>query len=129
MPTALLIEPENGVPVSVSVIDWTTTGAPPPIFTPPTEIWRFEAMRAASLPRGPAVQVVRERDEEHEQDQREADHGRPLVDLARDGAAADALDDREEDVPAVERQQRQQVQEREREADQAEDLDVRGDAH
>ena len=29
--------------VSVLVIDWTTTGAPPPIGTPPTQIWRREA--------------------------------------------------------------------------------------
>src|SRR3954470_24184689 len=28
--------------VSVFVIDWTTTGAPPPIGTPPTLIWRWE---------------------------------------------------------------------------------------
>src|SRR4051794_5864010 len=28
--------------VSVLVIDWTTTGAPPPIGTPPTFIWRAE---------------------------------------------------------------------------------------
>ena len=31
--------------VSVFVIVWTTTGAPPPIRTPPTLIWRSEAMR------------------------------------------------------------------------------------
>ena len=30
--------------VSVFVIDWTATGAPPPIFTPPTSICRLEAM-------------------------------------------------------------------------------------
>src|SRR5215211_938188 len=29
--------------VSVFVIDWTATGAPPPIFTPPTSICRLEA--------------------------------------------------------------------------------------
>jgi hypothetical protein len=29
--------------VSVFVIDWIATGAPPPIFTPPTSICRFEA--------------------------------------------------------------------------------------
>ena len=29
--------------VSVFVIDWTATGAPPPIGTPPTLIWRLEA--------------------------------------------------------------------------------------
>src|SRR3954470_16807195 len=31
--------------VSVLVIDWTTTGAPPPIGTPPTDIWRSEGTR------------------------------------------------------------------------------------
>ena len=31
--------------VSVLVIVWTATGAPPPIGTPPTWIWRSEAMR------------------------------------------------------------------------------------
>src|SRR3954467_12342250 len=29
--------------VSVFVIDWTTTGAPPPMGTPPTFIWRADA--------------------------------------------------------------------------------------
>jgi hypothetical protein len=32
--------------VSVLVIVWTTTGAPPPIGTPPTLIWRLEATPA-----------------------------------------------------------------------------------
>jgi hypothetical protein len=35
--------------VLVSVIDWTTTGAPPPIATPPTVIWRSEAIPSPSL--------------------------------------------------------------------------------
>ena len=30
--------------VSVLVIVWTATGAPPPIGTPPTNIWRFDAI-------------------------------------------------------------------------------------
>ena len=30
--------------VSVFVIDWTATGAPPPIFTPPTSICFLEAI-------------------------------------------------------------------------------------
>ena len=39
--------------VFVRVIDWTTGGAPPPIVTPPTEIWRWEAIRdESSLARG-----------------------------------------------------------------------------
>ena len=49
---------------------------------------------------------------------------RPARRLAPDRAAAHALDDRERDVPAVERQQRQQVEQREREADQPEHLEV-----
>ena len=57
-------------------------------------------------------------------DERDADHRDALVDLAGDGAAADALDEREGDVAAVERQQRQQVHQREREADQAEHPEV-----
>src|SRR5579862_6920015 len=36
--------------VFVSVMDWTTTGAPPPIFTPPTEIWRVLATSPQSSP-------------------------------------------------------------------------------
>ena len=32
--------------VSVFVIDWTATGAPPPIFTPPTSICLLEAIAA-----------------------------------------------------------------------------------
>ena len=36
--------------VFVSVIDWTTTGAPPPIRTPPTEIWRSLAIPAVRVP-------------------------------------------------------------------------------
>jgi hypothetical protein len=35
--------------VFVSVMDWTTTGAPPPIFTPPTLICRSEAIPSPSL--------------------------------------------------------------------------------
>src|SRR4029078_12954881 len=71
---------------------------------------------AAASTRTPSAQVVREGDEGQEQDQAEADERDALVDLARDGAAADALDHREEDVAAVEREERQQVEERERHA-------------
>src|SRR5438067_9300586 len=68
--------------VFVSVIDWTTTGAPPPILTPPTEICRSLGMRV-SLARASAPQaasadaesaedvarVVVQRDHEHDHDQ------------------------------------------------------------
>ena len=36
--------------VFVSVIDWTTTSAPPPIVTPPTAIWRVLAIAKQSSP-------------------------------------------------------------------------------
>ena len=48
----------------------------------------------------------------------------PLVDLATDRAATDAFDDRERDVAAVEREQRKQVEQRERQADEREQLQV-----
>ena len=51
-----------------------------------------------------------------------------LVRLARDRPAADPLGDREGDVAAVERQERQQVQEREREADERQHLQVVAEA-
>src|SRR4051794_27412890 len=77
------------------------------------------------LAAGQAADVVREPDDEEQQDERDPDRGDPLVDGARDRAAPDALDDREQDVSAVERQQWQQVEDREREADQPEDAEER----
>ena len=74
--------------------------------------------------RAPPEKSFEERDDEQEQDQRESDDRDALVDLAREGAAADGLDQREEDVAAVERQQRQEVEERERHAHEREDLEV-----
>src|SRR5438874_8706624 len=91
--------------VGVSVIDCTTTGAPPPIWTFPTLIERSLATEVAD--------VVREADEEEQEHERDADRRDALVDLAAHRAPADPLDDRERDVPAVERQQREQVEERE----------------
>src|SRR5690606_25095898 len=41
--------------VSVLVIDWTTTGAPPPTVTPPTSTVRVE--RRGSGPKGRGVQA------------------------------------------------------------------------
>ena len=48
--------------VFVSVIDCTTTGAPPPIATPPTEICRSLAILAAAE----TADIVREANEEEE---------------------------------------------------------------
>src|SRR5574340_1024316 len=64
--------------------------------------------------------VVREPDEEEEQHDREPDHGDALVDLAPDETPARALDEREQDMAAVEREEREQVHERQRQRDQRE---------
>ena len=108
--------------VFVSVIDWTTTGAPPPIVTPPTWIWRSLATDCQSSQGGlrePEPQRIVEAQSAACRRRRsfesamnvsrrisaEADDGDALVDLARERAAPDPLDQREEDVPAVERQE------------------------
>src|SRR3954467_14603883 len=106
--------------VFVSVIDWTTTGAPPPIVTSPTLICRSEAIPSPSLASAEPVDVVRKPDEHEHQEERDSDRGDALVDLPADRAAAHALDDREQDVAAVERQERQEVQQCKRQADEAE---------
>ena len=107
--------------VFVSVIDWTTTGAPPPIATPPTAICRSLATsRHQSAPTS-FVRPTKKRSstsaDAHDRD--------TLVDLAPDRVAAHLLGDREHDVAAVERQQRQQVEQAEREADEREHREVR----
>ncbi len=47
--------------VSVFVIVWTATGAPPPIGTPPTNIWRFDAMRKGYPGASQSVGLPRQR--------------------------------------------------------------------
>src|SRR6187551_716086 len=85
--------------VFVSVIDCTTTGAPPPIATPPTWIWRSLAIGASLTGQRfgsaapDAVHVVREADEEEEEDDEDPDRRRALVGLAWDRAPADPLRD------------------------------------
>src|SRR2546427_13154281 len=59
--------------VFVSVIDWTTTFAPPPIATPPTLIWRVLAIQPVSLASAQTADVVRDPDDEQEQDERDPD--------------------------------------------------------
>src|SRR5262249_39421671 len=74
--------------VFVKVIDWTTTGAPPPIFTPPTLIWRSEAIPSPSLAAAESVDVVRKTDEHQHQEERDTDRRNALVDLPADRASA-----------------------------------------
>src|SRR4051812_29747606 len=125
--------------VFVRVIDCTTTGAPPPILTPPTEICRVLAMRAQSnegrrrperprpagrLAAAEAADVVRQPDEEEHQHERDPDHRDALVDVACHRLPARSLEQREGDVAAVERQQRKQVHQGERERDEREQEQV-----
>src|SRR5262249_2669591 len=92
--------------VFVNVIDCTTTDAPPPIWTPPTWIER-SLDTPGSLAPADVSDVVRKPDEEQQQHQSDANRGHPFVDRPLDRTPADALDDRERNVAAVERQQRQ----------------------
>ena len=122
--------------VLVVVIDCTVTGEPPPIGTPPTTILRSLAISCIGtrLPAGAhgaigravrdAPDVVREPDREQHQHRHDADQRDALVDLAGERPLAEELDQREQDVPAVERQERQQVEDRERERDQREQTRV-----
>src|SRR5689334_15100170 len=114
--------------VFVSVMDCTTTGAPPPILTPPTLICRAEAIPSLSLAPAQSVDVVGKSDKHQHQEECDSDRGDPLVDLPADGFPAQALDDREEDVTAVERQQREQVEDSERETDEPEHQQIPGEA-
>ena len=69
--------------VFVSVIDWTTTGAPPPIVTPPTEIWPLagHSGRESSLPpRRPTS--FESPMKKRSSDERDPDRRDALVDLA-----------------------------------------------
>src|SRR4051794_27651585 len=63
------------------------------------------------------VDVVRHPDGEDGDDEDEADDAGPLHHGERDGPPADLLGDRPEDVPAVERQEREEVHDRQRERD------------
>src|SRR5205823_3733064 len=85
--------------VFVSVIDCTTTGEPPPMMTPPTEIWRSLAIATSLAP--DATEVVGEPDEHQDEEQGDAQGGHEFVNLAPDGSTAQALDDRKEDMTAV----------------------------
>src|SRR4051794_13981078 len=115
--------------VFVVVIDCTTTGAPPPIATPPTWIWRCEAIaldcrdgRRSRLE--VPLDVVGDADVHHEPDEGEADRGEALQELAPERAAAYPFHQRDDDVPAVEGQEREQVQDPERDRDQRQDAQV-----
>src|SRR5215204_5211947 len=74
---------------------------------------------AESLP-GQSPEVVREADEEQHDHEREPHEAGPLHDAERDRAPAHLLGHRPEDVTAVERQEREQVDDPERQRDHRE---------
>src|SRR5438105_2558877 len=67
--------------------------------------------------------VVAEADHEQHHDQHEADHPGPLHHLERDPPTPDLLGHGPEHVPAVQRQEREQVDDAQRQRDQREDLE------
>src|SRR5436305_15185933 len=90
----------------------------------PRELATTEDNRAGVLPLGMPealarehADVVRQPDREQHQDEREADHPGALHGAVGHRPAADLLHYRPEDVTAVERQEREQVHDRERERD------------
>src|SRR5680860_474138 len=118
----------TGIGDSTTIV-FSATGAPPPIGTPPTNICRFEATPegylgrvAAPLPdveafAGEAGYVVIEAEEEEHCDEGDADDARSLHQLQRHRLAAEFLDQAPEDMAPVERQDRQEVDQPKREAD------------
>src|SRR3954452_25437949 len=96
--------------------------SPSPLFRAATGSLNVLLRRSEPL----AVQhadVIREPDHEQQDHEREAHYPRPLHRLQRHRAAAHLLHDRPEDVAAVERQEREQVHNRERERDHRHDQD------
>ena len=73
---------------------------------------------------GCGAEIVREGDDHDEQDQRHANRREPLVDGRRHRTPPEPFDERDDDVAAVERQQRQEIEERERHAHQPEQQEV-----
>src|SRR3954452_18355515 len=65
-----------------------------------------------------AVDVVREADREQDHHQQEPHHAGPLHDPEGDRAPTDLLHEAPEDVAAVQRQEREQIDDRQREADE-----------
>src|SRR5439155_12358490 len=86
----------------------------------PPSIDPLEPRSAAAEP----PHVVRQPDEVQHQDERDPHDRHALVHLPPHCPPAHALDEREGDVPAVERQQRQQIEQRERAAEEAEQPEV-----
>src|SRR3954452_7149815 len=80
----------------------------------------------AEAPAREPPDVVREADEEERQHEREADEARPLHDAEGDGAAPDLLRECPEDVAAIERQEREQVDDAEGKRDHGQQEDALG---
>ena len=95
--------------VGVQVIDWTTTGAPPPICTDPTMTGRVSSrgsdvgiLEASLLQNEPNDVVAKDEDEEREEqsDAHIRDRG---LHVQRNLAPRDRLDDLDDELAAIER--------------------------
>src|SRR6476469_2134680 len=110
--------------VSVFVIDWTTIGGALPTSTPPTSTLTVERRRGlrasvAAVTAGPGLAAAgqdpedveaahpdQEREQEHE-----PDHVRELLGAQAEPCPEDPLEDEHQDAAAVERRERQDVDE------------------
>src|SRR5919202_1704219 len=101
---------------------WVVASIAPPLSVLGRILPGTRSAHAEALPRQPP-DVVRQADEEEAEHEREAEEARALHHAERHRAAPDLLDERPEDVAAVERQERVEVDDRERERDQRDDPD------
>src|ERR687894_328168 len=121
----------------VFVIDWTAIWAPTPTGTSPTLIWRLVIGRSRSaasvislpsllrderLSREDFTKVRVGCEQEQHQDERYPKSGDPAHRLLADRPAQHLLRRYEQQMPAVERQDRQQIEQGEVDADQGEKL-------
>src|ERR1700741_5548148 len=84
--------------VFLVVIDWTTTGAPPPIWTPPTVTERSLATAPRVPSPGAAEEVVAEAEIHQHREERQPDDAVADVDRLRERAAPHLLHERHHDV-------------------------------
>src|SRR4051794_30075121 len=108
---AVIRNASANVPASVAL----RVAVPDSMLSPPARLPEGKSTSAdAEALAGQPSDVVGEADEEDEQDEHDADDARPFHDREGDRAAADLLGERKRYVPAVERQEGEEVDDAER---------------
>src|SRR5450759_5756812 len=114
--------------VSVFDMDCTTTGAPPPTCTFPPARRRSRGAGGSSLPPSEVdvLQDVEVEDGHHDEEQEdEPCLQEPLLHLEREITPRNGLEERDEDLAAVEERDRQEIQDPELERENAHEQDER----